>query len=237
MSCSKATNPHSAGSRSLRAHQTTPHTAWPLLNWLDQYTHRSLTSEPSRTRNKQQGVHIVGNHPQRMLYARLKHLDTPGLPKIPSHPHTFRSTFRPGTVVTTPTVTHPDVFLSPRKNRFFSTLSSKIDEDGRENCVVRELFPNIDPIWRARVNGKWEHPYTVKGQTYRLDPDMSHVEEFANSLTQVDCQWVEVFNEFDTTHHTLPPLHKPTLLSTSTLPTSGLPLNYAYQHPRGYRTI
>jgi hypothetical protein len=83
-------------------------------------------------------------------------------------------------------MTTPDVFLSPPKNRYFTLWSSKIDEDGIENCVVRELFPNIDPIWRVRVNGKWEHPQTVKGQTYRLDSDTSHVEEFANSLTQVE---------------------------------------------------
>ena len=77
-------------------------------------------------------------------------------------------------------------------------------------------FPNIDPIWRIRVNGKWEHPTSVKGQTYRLDPDTSHVEEFANSLTQVDCQWVEVFTEFDTTQHAL--LHSNTIITTVTPP-------------------
>ena len=79
--------------------------------------------------------------------------------------------------------------------------------------MVRELFPNIDPIWRIRVNGKWEHPTSVIGQTYRLDPDTSLVEEFANSLTQVECQWVEVFTEFDTTQHAL--LHSNTIITTA----------------------
>jgi hypothetical protein len=112
-----------------------------------------------------------------------------------------------------PTMINPEVFLSPRKNRFFTILSSKIDEDGRENCVVRELFPNIDPIWRVRVNGKWQHPHIVKGQTHRLDPDTSHVEEFANSLTQVECKWVEIFTEHDTTQHAL--LHSSTIITTA----------------------
>jgi hypothetical protein len=79
--------------------------------------------------------------------------------------------------------------------------------------VVRELYPNIDPIWRVRVNGKWQHPHTVKGQTYCLDPDTSHVEEFANSLTQVECKWVEIFTEHDTTQHAL--LHSSTRITTA----------------------
>jgi hypothetical protein len=56
-------------------------------------------------------------------------LRQPVFPITPPIP-TIRSTFRPDTVVTIPTMTQPDVFLSPRKNRFFAVLSFKIDEDG-----------------------------------------------------------------------------------------------------------
>jgi hypothetical protein len=123
----------------------------------------------------------------------------------------FVSTHPPGMVVTVPSCTADGSILPPTRNRFF-VVNSTFVEDGVENCMVRELHPNIDPLWRIDIKGRSTHVKSMRGHTYRLQAEATEVEEFAASLTPVVCKWVQITTEYDTTQHAL--IHKHTIIRT-----------------------
>jgi hypothetical protein len=90
--------------------------------------------------------------------------------------------------------------------------STITDPDGREDCILHELFPNRDPLWRVRVNGKRSYVTSTQGRTYRLEHTPTPITEFANSLTTVPGQWIETVTEHDHTDHAL--LHNTTIIHT-----------------------
>ena len=106
----------------------------------------------------------------------------------------------------------PGVIRGHKHNRFFVVKSTITGPDRREDCILHELFPNRDPLWRVRVRGKRSFVTSMKGRTYRLEHTPTPVTEFANSLTTVPGQWLDTVTEHDHTDHAL--LHDTTIIHT-----------------------
>ena len=139
----------------------------------------------------------------------LIHPVSPKRSPLPSLP----STHAPGSFVTMPDMIRPGVIRGHKHNRFFVVKSTSTGSDGREDCTLNELFPNRDPLWRVRVNGKRSFVQSSKGRTYRLEHTPTPVVEFANSLTTVPGQWIDTITEHDHTDHAL--FHDTTIIHTA----------------------
>jgi hypothetical protein len=122
------------------------------------------------------------------------------------------TTHAPGSFVTMPDMVSPGVIRGYKHNRFFVVKSTTTGSDGREDCILHELFPNRDPLWRVRVKGKRSYVTHTRGSTYRLEHTPTPVTEFANSLTTVPGQWIDTVTEYDHTEHAL--LHTTTIIHT-----------------------
>jgi hypothetical protein len=109
----------------------------------------------------------------------------------------FVSTHPPGTVVTVPSCTADGSILPPPRNRFF-VVNSTFVKAGVENCMVRELHPNIDPLWQIDIKGRSTHVKSIRGHTYRRQVEATEVEEFAACLLPVVWKWVQI-----TTQHNM----------------------------------